>query len=88
MKQYEGTIFIGDAEVACRYDYFPGQRAITAAPAEQCQEGMDPEVTINEVYWCGEWTPYGDFGYDDFSTAQHQQDLLDEHLKLEQERRA
>jgi hypothetical protein len=86
MKNYEGTIFVGDSEVRCKYDYFAGQRAITAAPAEQCQEGMDPSVTITEVYWMGEWIPYGFLGLDDVDTARNEQDLLDQHLSAIMER--
>jgi hypothetical protein len=49
------NLLLGPLEVPVEYEYERGQREITQADPDKCQEGIPPSVTILRVYLQGQW---------------------------------
>ena len=49
------SMFLGDAAVWVEYEFERGQREITQADPDDCQEGIAPSVSILQVYINGRW---------------------------------
>ena len=54
------SMFLGDAAVWVEYEFERGQREITQADPDDCQEGIEPSVSILRVYLNGRWCDAGD----------------------------